>query len=336
MKIKILGKASIIAIAIMLLGITNVTALSPTYMYTVNPWQAGNAGYEMAEAAVTTGYSYPYYGKIDNWDTSISGDYTFTFADGHTNTITISNNDGKYFDFSATNSIGTVIVKASTGANIFVYDPQVYSDTGLYGTIHVKPNGEQEPYDISHVTFCWNPTPEKWNFRKATGWAKGTDFPGANWAMYVPYSGVAKTVDLQYGRKADLVAGKVTLSAPDGNNMVTITIDLYDEINGMYGWYFGYGDLVQLWNASVHIKTYSTKPTEKNPAPGLFPYHYNAEGNVFITTLPRANYYAIHTVLMQHIPQTSDQIQTPWYIFLQHFFARFPNAFPILQMLLHI
>lgn len=81
-----------------------------------------------------------------------NGSETATFADGHSNTLTILNSDGKVFDWSSSpNSIGAVIVKAGQGANVWFYDPQVWSDTGLYG------------YDnkaISHVTFCWNPDPE--------------------------------------------------------------------------------------------------------------------------------------------------------------------------------
>ncbi len=52
---------------------------------------------------------------------------TYIGADG--NAITISNSDGKVFDWSSNpNGIGAVIVKAATGRT-WVYDPQVNSDT---------------------------------------------------------------------------------------------------------------------------------------------------------------------------------------------------------------
>jgi hypothetical protein len=66
----------------------------------------------------------------------------------HSNTLTILTSDGKVFDWSASpNGIGAVIVKAGQGANVWFYDPQVKSDSGLYG---------YDNKDISHVTFCWH------------------------------------------------------------------------------------------------------------------------------------------------------------------------------------
>jgi hypothetical protein len=82
--------------------------------------------------------------KVDDWDqeNGMDGDYD--------NVISILNSNGYTFDWSSTHGIGAVIVKAGNGANVWFYDPQAYSDSGLYA---------YDNKEISHVTFCWNPEP---------------------------------------------------------------------------------------------------------------------------------------------------------------------------------
>ena len=80
----------------------------------------------------------------------MNGTETATFLpdSDHSNTITISDSDGDIFNWSSTNTIGAVMVKAGTGYNVYTYDPQVMSDTGLVAYLDKG---------ISHVSFCWNP-----------------------------------------------------------------------------------------------------------------------------------------------------------------------------------
>jgi hypothetical protein len=66
----------------------------------------------------------------------------------------VVNTDGTYVSFSSTFSIGAVIVKGSNDANVYVYEPQVNSDSGLAS----PPTGtQQNPAGLSNITFCWNP-----------------------------------------------------------------------------------------------------------------------------------------------------------------------------------
>jgi hypothetical protein len=136
---------------------TNVT------LTTVSNWQSGNAANECAALSTITGIEYAYSLKINEGSNfsfteagffvgdegAPNGSQAYTSPDGtHTNTITISNSNGKTFDWSASpNTIGGVIVKAATVANIYTYAPQQASDTGL---------GAFNNTDISHITFCWN------------------------------------------------------------------------------------------------------------------------------------------------------------------------------------
>lgn len=62
------------------------------------------------------------------------------------------NTDGTYVNFSSTFGIGVAIVKGSDDANVYVYDPQVNSDSGLAS----PPNASGKPAGLSNLTFCWN------------------------------------------------------------------------------------------------------------------------------------------------------------------------------------
>ena len=138
---------------IMLLAFSTVAmaAVTPTLM---DPWQSGNAEFECAQVGT---YEFAY--KVDNWNIS---DFEKPIFDGNGTwvlegqTITILNSNGTYFDWLATNSVGAVIVKGGNAANVFYYDPQAFSDQGLYSPVNAS--GKQA--EVSHVTFCWNPDPD--------------------------------------------------------------------------------------------------------------------------------------------------------------------------------
>jgi hypothetical protein len=128
----------------------------PEHTYTTEQISVGNAGSECSQLGTLLGTTYVYAYKWNengetlpepNLEGAPNGDETASFAD-HSNTITISGSNGLFFDWSSTNSIGAVMVKASTGYNVYTYIPQAMSDTGLYA---------YEGKGISHVSFCWNP-----------------------------------------------------------------------------------------------------------------------------------------------------------------------------------
>jgi hypothetical protein len=68
--------------------------------------------------------------------------------------ITVTVTEGKFVAFSSTFAIGAAIVKGGTAANVYVYDPQRTSDSGLASPIN---DGNQQA-GLSNLTFCWNPT----------------------------------------------------------------------------------------------------------------------------------------------------------------------------------
>jgi hypothetical protein len=78
-----------------------------------------------------------------------------TFNDG-TLTVTIDNYTGTSFDFSANLGVDAVFVKAGSGGNLYLYHPEVTSDTGLQSPIN--PQNDQ-PFEISHILFCYDVDP---------------------------------------------------------------------------------------------------------------------------------------------------------------------------------
>jgi hypothetical protein len=257
---------------------TTTVGVTPTQITQVT----GGPGNECA--AVGT-YAYAYKWNTGNGEGAPDGTEMATFQDGHSNTITISNSDGKIFDWSSTpNSIGAVLVKAGTLINIFKYDPQKNLDTDLYA-----PDNK----DISHVTFCWNKDDSKTCYKTMTAWGNGDRYvKKGNWATYTPYEGVQNTVPFYAGQT--IPAGTVTFT-PAGDD-VKITIDLNE------GWIFAYGDEVGgLWAESLHIQGYDVKPLAQNPTPGLFANKYEAFGNLYEVIVPKANYYGVHAKVAQPV-----------------------------------
>ncbi len=78
------------------------------------------------------------------------GDFDADFPPGLTVTT-----DGTDVSWSSTFGIGAVIVKGSADANVYVYNPQAKSDSGLAS----PPNASGKPAGLSNITFCWNPEP---------------------------------------------------------------------------------------------------------------------------------------------------------------------------------
>jgi hypothetical protein len=81
---------------------------------------------------------------------------TYTFPDG-VHTVTITSDDGIYFDWTSTLGIDAVIVKGGPNANLYEYDPpaESFGDTGLHSPLGAGPDGTQ-PHAISHIDFCYS------------------------------------------------------------------------------------------------------------------------------------------------------------------------------------
>jgi hypothetical protein len=138
---------------------TTTLTVSPRYM-AGNPvcWDFGNAN--LVHAKYNVGETNLTKETFENKIYAVEG-----------GTITVSNFNGKFFDFSSTVNMASVFVKAGNGGNLFVYNPTVNADTGLHGP--VAPNGQVR--DISHVSFCWVPDETRNSEQTAFAYGGGTN-----------------------------------------------------------------------------------------------------------------------------------------------------------------
>jgi hypothetical protein len=251
---------------------TNVveTSITPQRLYasvtptTVDPWKSGNSYFECSQAGGTC-WQFAY--KVDDWNSSgKNGTY-----DHAGNTITITNSNGKTFDWSSVWPVCKVIVKAGTGAYIYNYEPGVYNDASL---------SAPENKDISHVTFCFT-DPDNC-YQEETAWA-GTDkynnIKGGNWATYFPYP--SGPVLLFAGK--NIPAGSATFSTPvDGSVTITITL------TGGFIFYYNPNDSE---DDNLKVQDYAEIPSG-NPSPGQFVWKkYIESGETTATILVPVNYY---------------------------------------------
>jgi hypothetical protein len=191
------------------------------------------------------------------------------------------NTDGTYVSFSSTFGIGAVIVKGSDDANVYVYEPQRKSDSGLAS----PPNASTMPAGLSNITFCWNPENEVC-YEEETAWAAGTRYSTerGNWATFTPYS-AGSTVNIFAGQT--ILVGTATFSqAVDG--MVTITIELE-------------GARFQNVEENLKVQGYTAAPSG-NPNPGGFAFKSTETGSSASITVPAANFYGVHLDVEVEVP----------------------------------
>ncbi len=140
-----------------LFGISGIMAASVDPV-TVDPWEPGDACDECDEATACGDYGW----KIETINDIIQNGVYDTSTDQFDNDpvlppnnamITISDCDGSSFNWSSDQPVCTVIVKGGTAAHVYSYPDGAYEDTDLTAPINPA-NGE--PFDVSHITFCWN------------------------------------------------------------------------------------------------------------------------------------------------------------------------------------
>lgn len=209
------------------------------------------------------------------------------------NLIDVTVTDDTFVSFEAfPDGVGAALIKGGNDTNVYVYEPQVFSDSGLAS----PPNASGDPAGLSNIGgFCWNPLPEDRDedpecYEGETAWSAGSRYTArGNWATHTSYSGVEKTVVLWAGQNMD--AGDVTFSAPVAG-VVTITIQLNE------GWRFALNPVGEeggfpVFDNNIKVQHYASAPSG-NPAPGLFQWKTFAEGDFGEIEVPAANFYGVH------------------------------------------
>ncbi|PKO08137.1 MAG: hypothetical protein CVU40_16930 [Chloroflexi bacterium HGW-Chloroflexi-2] len=285
MKTKAIYIALIFVLAISTVAMA--ASVEPT-LYT--DWKSGDAAFECGQVE---GCDSDFHFKFDNWgDVTYDGPYT---VDGG-NVITISNDDGYSFDWTSKWPVACVIVKGSNAANVYCYDEPVFSDTGMFAPTKYDKDGNPDgTYAISHATFCYNEP--GMCYEEETAWAEGARYvKKGNWAMYVDYDDVEKTVELIADYTNYVHAGTVTFSAPvDG--YVTITVNL----TGGAIFYYDLND--PLFDDNLKVQDYAKAPT-KTPSPGLFAWKTHIETGAITGSIvvPVNNFYGVHMDIALPVP----------------------------------
>jgi hypothetical protein len=190
------------------------------------------------------------------------------------------------FDWSS-NPYPIVIVKSGRASAVYYYeDEPTFHDEGLTAI---------EPWEPSHLTFCWGEgdvPPGSCETEDETAWGDGYPYnvdEQGNWATYTPYPVVIDGVEYDgvvwAGQHMD--AGTLVFSeveADDGTVTVTAEIWLHNV------WRFARVE------ENVKIQPYYDEPPpDGNPVPGDFEYKYDAKLSPFRAVgLPKADYYGVH------------------------------------------
>jgi hypothetical protein len=141
-----------------------------------------------------------------------SGTYSFP---GGPNTVTLTS-DGTYFDWVSTLGIDAVIAKGGPNANVYGYDPESFSDTGLRSPIN--PNNNQ-PYAISHIEFCYDyeldvSKDASTTFTRTYDWTIEKTVSPDSWQLFTGDSGTSKytvSVTRTYTDSDWAVSGTITI-----------------------------------------------------------------------------------------------------------------------------
>ncbi|HEX5716629.1 MAG TPA: hypothetical protein VF179_10750 [Thermoanaerobaculia bacterium] len=122
-----------------------------------------------------------------------------TYSIDGINTVTVTT-DGVFFDWSSTLGMDAVISKGGPNANVYVYNPERTSDTGLHSPINPN-NGN--PFGLSHIEFCFDyevsvSKTAQTSFTRTWQWSIDKSVNPANWQLFTGDSGTSQyTVAVQ-------------------------------------------------------------------------------------------------------------------------------------------
>ncbi len=181
-------------------------------------------------------------GPGGNVECSEVGDYEFSsdrFDDGNqysgtAGPITWETTDNTYVSWSGTHGGLAIILKGGPAANVYIYDASYTYDSGLAS----PPVGEQQdPAELSNITFCWDPGEEELTVTKTA----------VTYFEREHFWDIDKNVETDEGYELDDVAKIWLYIDGSGNETATWTVDVTYE---------GYED--SDWNVSGEITIENT------------------------------------------------------------------------------
>lgn len=155
-----------------------------------------------------------------------------TYSIDGINTVTVTRN-GVYFDWSSTLGMDAVISKGGPNANVYVYNPERTSDTGLHSPINPN-NGN--PFGLSHIEFCFDyevsvSKTAQTSFTRTWQWQIDKSVSPAIWQLFAGDSGTSQyTVAVARTGFADsgwAVSGTIQIHNP---SPMTATISSVSDV----------------------------------------------------------------------------------------------------------
>jgi hypothetical protein len=199
-------------------------------------------------------------------------------------TITITNFDGRYFDWATTGfDIDSIFVKAGNGGNLFLYDTvgpdyaggPATADTGLHGPV----DSRGKVREVSHVSFCYDLDRE---FETAFAYGGGTNafdadtttcflnYPGFGISRWGWTMGPSEMIDETW----NVYAGAAQCDLTKGTLVGTVSVD-YDGSTATVTYNLNAG----VSTGDTHVWIGSTPaPTLPNGNFTVAPGQYNLTG----------------------------------------------------------
>ena len=175
------------------------------------------------------------YGFKPSPETAPNGVYT-----NGTLTVTTTNNDGTYFDWTSNLGLDAVIVKGGDNADAFVYDPpqESTSDTRL----HAPFKADGTPRNISHIEFCYDLELEvektaTTSFTRTNNWTIDKSVSPDTLDLFTGDSGISEyTVSVDKGTPTDSdFAVNGTIQVYNPAPFAASGVDVQDVISGFSG-----------------------------------------------------------------------------------------------------
>jgi hypothetical protein len=281
-----------IALALMAIPVVGISLATSPNPVVIENFRSGNAAFQAAQLDIEVDSAF----KIDDWSSKTGG----VFPSKSNPLVTITANDGITFSWTSTQPVVAVIVKGGPGAQVYYYSGAT-SGSGLTAPINPR-NGR--PYGVSNVTFCFGKAPEeKICYEPITAfafepWYVGDEETGP---YYEPY--YLEHKGFERGGKCDPInlvtvdgeiAGRVLVSAPDGDGLVDITITLTNED-------YRFADVKK----NVKIETYKIfgyELTEEDINASTYQSKADPSKTTFTVTVPFECIYTIFVHLEREIP----------------------------------
>lgn len=132
-------------------------------------------------------------------------------------TLTVSDTaSGPVFNWTANMGVDSVIAKGGPNANVYNYNPEVSSDTGLHAPVNAS-NGKY--YGLSHISFCFD-------FDLVIEKTADTAFT-RSYAWDIDKTGTTGPIVVDQGEDVMVdYEATVTATSTDSNHMVTGTISI--------------------------------------------------------------------------------------------------------------